>query len=67
MSEMEMLKELRRIIAIVAGQDLAAERVTGTIAQAKDQVRGELVAMVHPCPSSNVDHRRLPADRFDLR
>ena len=32
MSEMEMLKELRRIIAIVAGQDLTAERVTGTIA-----------------------------------
>ena len=31
MSEMEMLRELRRIIAIVAGQDLAAERVTGTI------------------------------------
>ena len=43
---MEMLKELRRIIAIVAGQDLAAERVTGTIAQAKDQVRAELVALV---------------------
>lgn len=46
MSEMEMLKELRRIIAIVAGQDLAAERVTGTIAHAKDQVREEVVAMV---------------------
>ena len=46
MGEMEMLKEIRRIIAIVAGQDLAAERVTGTIAQAKDQVREELVAMV---------------------
>ena len=40
-----MLKELRRIIAIVAGQDLAAERVTGTITRAKDQVREELVAM----------------------
>ena len=46
MSEMEMLKELRRIIAIVAGQDLVAERVTGTVAQAKEQVREELVAMV---------------------
>ncbi len=46
MTEMEMLKELRRIIAIVAGQDLAAERVTGTITRAKDQVREELVAMV---------------------
>ena len=46
MSEMDMLKQLRRIIAIVAGQDLAAERVTGTIAQAKDQVREELVGMV---------------------
>ena len=46
MSEMEMLKELRRIIAIVAGQDLAAERITGTVAHAKDQVREELVAMV---------------------
>ncbi len=46
MSEMEMLRELRRIIAIVAGQDLAAERVTGTITRAKDQVREELVAMV---------------------
>ena len=46
MSEMEMLRELRRIIAIVAGQDLAAERVTGTIAHAKDQVREEVVAMV---------------------
>ena len=43
---MEMLKELRRIIAIVAEQELAAGRVTGTIAQAKDQVREELVAMV---------------------
>ena len=41
-----MLKELRRIIAIVAGQDLAAEHVTGAIARAKDQVREELVAMV---------------------
>ena len=46
MSEMEMLKELRRIVAIVAGQDLAAERATGTIAQAKDQVREDLAAMV---------------------
>ena len=46
MSEMEMLKELRRVIAIVAEQDLAAERATGTIAHAKDQVREELVAMV---------------------
>ena len=46
MSEMEMLKELRRIIAIVAGQDLAAERITGIVAHAKDQVREELVAMV---------------------
>ena len=46
MTEMEMLKKLRRIIAIVAGQDLAAERVTGIIAQAKDQVREEVVAMV---------------------
>ena len=46
MSEMEMLRELRRIIAIVAGQDLAAKRVTGTIAHAKDQVREEVVAMV---------------------
>ena len=45
MSEMEMLKELRRIIAIVAEQDLAAERTTGTIAHAKDQVREDLVAM----------------------
>ena len=45
MSEMEMLKGLRRTIAIVAGEDLAAERVTGTIAQATDQVREELVAM----------------------
>ena len=45
MSEMEMLRELRRIIAIVAEQDLAAERVTGTIAHAKDQVREDLVAM----------------------
>ena len=46
MREMEMLKELRSIIAIVAGQDLAAERVTGTVAHAKDQVREDLVAMV---------------------
>ena len=46
MSEMEMFKELRRIIAIVAEQDLAAERATGIVAQAKDQVREELVAMV---------------------
>ena len=46
MSEMDMLRELRRIISIVAGRDLAAERVTGTIAQAKEQVRTELVAMV---------------------
>ena len=46
MSGMEMLRELRRIIAIVAGQDLAAKRVTGTIAQAKDHVREEVVAMV---------------------
>ena len=46
MSEMEMLRELWCIIAIVAGQDLAAERVTGTIAHAKDQVCEELVAMV---------------------
>ena len=43
---MEMLRELRRIVAIVAGQDLAVERVTGTVAHAKDQVREELVAMV---------------------
>ena len=46
MSEMEMPREIRRIIAIVAGQDLATERVTGTITRAKDQVREELVAMV---------------------
>ena len=46
MGEMEMLRELRRIIAIVAGRDLAAERVTGTIAQAKGRVREELAAMV---------------------
>ena len=46
MSGMEMLRELRRIIAIVAGRDLAAERVTGTIAQAKDHVREEVVAVV---------------------
>ena len=43
---MEMLKELRCIIAIVAGQDLAVERAAGTITHAKDQVREELVAMV---------------------
>ena len=43
---MEMLKELRRVVAIVAGQDLAVERATGTIAQVRDQVREELVAMV---------------------
>ena len=54
MSEMEMLRELRRIIAIVAGQDLAAGRVTGTIAQAKDQVREELVAMVQEKFAANL-------------
>ena len=46
MSETEVFQELRRIVAIVAGQYLAAERATGTIAQAKKQVRADLVAMV---------------------
>ena len=54
MSEMEMLRELRRIIAIVAGQDLAAERVTGIIAHAKDQVREELIATVREKFSRNL-------------
>ena len=46
MSEMGILREFGQIVAIVAGQDLVAERATGTIVQAKDQVREELVAMV---------------------
>ena len=61
MTEMEMLKELRRIIAIVAGQDLAAERVTGTIAHAKDRVREEVVAMAREKFAGNL---ALEKDRF---
>ena len=61
MSETEMLKDLRRIIAIIAEQDLAAERVTGTIAHAKDQVREELAATVREKFSRNL---ALAKDRF---
>ena len=61
MTEMEMLRELRRIIAIVAGQDLAAGRVTGTIAHAKDQVREEVVSMIREKFARNL---ALEKDRF---
>ena len=63
MSEMEMLKELRRIVAIVAGQQLAAGRVTGTIAHAKDQVREELAAIVREQFASNLaSAKKWPGD-----
>ena len=59
MSEMEMLKELRRIVSSVAGQGLAAERATGTIAQAKDQIREELVAMVQEKFAGNLASAKI--------
>ena len=61
MSETEVFGEFRRIIAIVAGQELAAERITGTIAQAKNQVREELIVMVREKFAGNLT---LEKDRF---
>ena len=46
MTEMEMLKEFRSIIAAVAGRDRRAGQRVGTIEQVKATVRAELVSTV---------------------
>ena len=46
MTEMEMLKVLRPLIAKVAGQDRITGRVVGNIEQSKAEVRSKLVAAV---------------------
>ena len=66
MSEMEMLKELHQIVAIVAGQDLAAERATGTIVQAKDQVAKSWSPWSRRGSPATSPRRRLGLDRRAL-
>ncbi len=46
MTEMEMVRELRRVVAMVAQQDRRNGRAVGNIDQCKAKVRADLVSAV---------------------